>query len=164
MKILALCILLSLQYSTSGQTLGSAADLDCKKCVLRKPALKVHLETKAEGEFKKVVALIAGAQRLPLSEPLVTAAPNKVEVGAIDLDFDGWQDIYLISDENPVNAQFEYFLFDPKKKQFHSAGRASKIIADAKSKSLTSTDLSGPESKTTEYTIQNGQLAEIEVQ
>jgi hypothetical protein len=136
-----------------------------RETVIVNPKLPPYIfETEHEG-FTKVIIRISGGPKSYRGQTInADVDPHDNQLEVVDVNFDGYQDFRLHTDESPMgNDLYEYWIFDWKTGEFRDTGDFDNITGiDAAHKLLSSySRLSESEESTEYYKVQNGEPVEV---
>lgn len=169
----ALFVLLAVSAGWA-QTAGPALVHECRPCSFSPgsgfPAYSFTFDLKQAGNERAVVAIEVASlgttrvQRLPVpgAEPI----PNENDFffGGVDINFDGFLDLMLITRSGVANAYAVYWVFDPKTGKFAELGAYPVFRVDAQKRLLSTYERGGSAGlihESRDYTFLNGQLTLI---
>jgi len=147
---------------------------DCRPCTFSPgpstPAYSFTFDLKTEGKERSVQAIQAvnlsskASQKLPVTGMVPVGQEENFFFGGVDVNFDGFLDLMLITRRGTANAYAAYWLFDPKTGTFKSLGTYPVFRVDQAKKQLSTYERGGSgglvyESKV--YEFANGRLALI---
>jgi hypothetical protein len=100
-------------------------------------------------------------QRLSVPEMTPRGPGESFFFGGVDINFDGWQDLLLMTQQGATNAKAQYWLYNPAKDRFTSLGEFPMFSLNTRLKQLSTYESNGPAGLSFDrriYTIENYQL------
>lgn len=125
-----------------------AADSGAGKGVHIHPTLPPHAFALHGGEPGVVDSIVvtAGGRRVQTLRPRENLVPPDARlerVSTIDLDFDGYADLALLSTLGMANSRSEYWRFDPRMRRFVPAGEFETLAPDSAAREHTTFNRGG---------------------
>jgi hypothetical protein len=122
------------------------------------------LETVPQGRVVKAIRFERNGRpvqemNVPSMTPL--AQGESFFFGGQDINFDGWLDVLLMTEQGAANARAEYWLYDPTTERFRDLGEFPMLRVDAAHKRLSSYVSNGPaglDFEKREYAFQGNDL------
>lgn len=126
----------------------AAADGGAGKGIRIHPTLPPHafaLHEREPGVVDSIVVTVGGqhVQTLRPRENLVPPDAQLERVSMIDLDFDGYADLALLSTVGMANSRSEYWRFDPRARRFAAAGEFETLTPDSAAREHTTFNRGG---------------------
>src|SRR5262249_19522652 len=144
---------------------------DCRPCTFSPgpaiPAYSFTFELKSEGAERSVRAIQVvnqsskASQELPVTGMTPVGQEEDFFFGGVDINFDGFLDLMLITRRGTANAYAAYWLFDPKTGAFKPLGTYPIFRVDAAKKQLTTYERGGSGGliyQSKEFKFVNGKL------
>src|SRR5262249_27748415 len=126
---------------------------DCRPCTFSPgpstPAYSFTFDLKSEGKQRSVQAIQAinlsskASQKLPVSGMVPVGQEENFFFGGVDINFDGFLDLMLITRRGTANAYAAYWLFDSKTGTFKSLGTYPVFRVDHAKKQLSTYERGG---------------------
>jgi hypothetical protein len=123
----------------------------CDSCtiVLRDgtPPADFRLETVPQGRMVKTIVFERAdhtVQKLDVPSMTPLASDESFFFGGQDINFDGWLDLVLMTQQGSVNAKAEYWVYDPAVDQFRDLGEFPMFRVDTAQKRLSTYVSNGP--------------------
>lgn len=153
MLVYPLAVVIALQSLTAVPHVGPQYVDRCDPCTLvlhdgKPPAdFRFELQTVPQGRVIKAIVFERGGHAVqtlavPSMSPL--AQDESFFFGPQDINFDGWQDLLLMTERGAANAKAEYWVYDPAADRFRDLGEFPIFRVDAIRKRLTTYVSNGP--------------------
>jgi hypothetical protein len=159
---------IALSFVAVGFALAQTGNVvDCQPCrfALRPgEEQSVRFEWSRDGSTRKIVAVVAGGQRLEVKEAEELGAEEAVFFDAPDINFDGVADLQVIVERGMPNARAMYWVYAPVGKRYEAVGVYPVFTLDAKRKLLTTYVKKGAAGKNSTRTLwgwRRGKLARV---
>jgi hypothetical protein len=108
---------------------------------------RFELETVPEGRVVKAIVFERGGhtvQKLNVASMTPLAQDESFFFGGQEINFDGWLDLLLMTEQGSVNAKAEYWVYDPAADRFRDLGEFPMFSVDAVHKRLSTYVSNGP--------------------
>jgi hypothetical protein len=108
---------------------------------------RFEVETVPQGRAVRVIIFERGGhtmQKLDVSSMTPLAKNESFFFGGQDINFDGWLDLLLMTEQGSANAKAEYWLYDPAADRFRDLGEFPMLRVDPLHNRLTSYVSNGP--------------------
>jgi hypothetical protein len=125
---------------------------------------RFELETVPEGRVVKAIVFERGGhtvQRLNVASMMPLAQDESFFFGGQEINFDGWLDLLLMTEQGSTNAKAEYWVYDPAADRFRDLGEFPMFSVDAVHKRLRTYVSNGPaglDFEKREYTFEGKKL------
>jgi hypothetical protein len=153
------------------QAPGPANVRDCRPCSFSPgtgfPTYSFTFDLKQAGNERAVAAIEIARERTTAAQRLTVAGSEPIAneedffFGGVDLDFDGFLDLMLITRRGIANAYAAYWLFDPKTGRFEELGAYPVFRIDAQKRLLSTYERGGSAGlihESRDYAFVNGRL------
>lgn len=154
-----------------GQSLGPSNVRDCRPCSFSPggsfPAYSFTFDLKTIGDERIVETIEIASQsskvvqRLPVTGMEPVGKEEDFFFGGVDINFDGFLDLMLITRRGIANAYAAYWLFDPKSNTFTEVGTYAVFRVDPRRRRLSTYERGGSAGllyESREYAFLDGQL------
>jgi hypothetical protein len=146
-------VLLALQTIAAVPPAGPQYVKACDPCTIGLRAgsgpadFRFTLETVPQGRVVKAILFERGGHtvqqmNVPSMTPL--AQDESFFFGGQDINFDGWLDLLLMTEQGAANAKAEYWVYDPATDRFRDLGEFPMFRVDAAHKRLSTYVSNGP--------------------
>jgi hypothetical protein len=108
---------------------------------------RFELETVPQGRVVKAIVFERGGhtvQKMAVSSMTPLANDELFFFGGRDINFDGWLDLLLMTEQGSANAKAEYWVYDAANGSFHDLGEFPMFRVDAVRKRLSTYVSNGP--------------------
>jgi hypothetical protein len=108
---------------------------------------RFELETLPEGRVVKAIVFERGGhtvQKLNVASMTPLAQDESFFFGGQEINFDGWLDLLLMTEQGSANAKAEYWVYDPAADSFRDLGEFPMFSVDAVHKRLNTYVSNGP--------------------
>ena len=108
---------------------------------------RFELETVPQGRVVKAIIFERGGhtvQKLDVPSMTPLAQDEAFFFGALEINFDGWLDLLLMTERGSTNAKAEYWVYDPAGDRFRDLGEFPMFRVDAVHKQLSTYVSNGP--------------------
>jgi hypothetical protein len=108
---------------------------------------RFELETVPQGRVVKAILFQRGGhtvQRLEVPSMTPLAEDESFFFGGLEINFDGWLDLLLMTEQGAANAKAEYWVYDPAAGIFRDLGEFPMFGVDAVHKRLSTYVSNGP--------------------
>lgn len=154
----------------AGVVFAQADVNDCRPCTItpggKTPAFSFTFEIKKEERSVTAIHVVNSSthakQRLTVTADMdPIQAGQKFFFGGVDVNFDGYLDVMLITSRGVANAYADYWIYDPVKASFEPLGNYPVLKIDAAKKRLSTYERGGSaglEHEAKEFAFVNGKL------
>ncbi len=148
-----LAAVLALQTAAAAPHPGPQYVKRCDPCTImlregNPPAdFRFELETVPQGRVVKAIVFERSGQpeqRLAVPSMTPMAEDESFFFGGQDINFDGWLDLLLMTEQGSANAKAEFWVYDPVADRFRDLGEFPMFRVDAVHKRLTTYVGNGP--------------------
>jgi len=108
---------------------------------------RFEVETVPQGRVVKAIVFERGGhtvQKLDVPSMTPRAQGESFFFGGQDINFDGWLDLLLMTEQGSANAKAEYWVYEPAADRFRDLGEFPMFRADAAHKRLSTYISNGP--------------------